>query len=183
MTDFKNITLITVLVIALVSCSSSKRAKYSQAEIDKLHVRMEHDSLHFTARWALPMGTQSMNSIGASGLLPPGSSVNRIDLIGSNSYLIVKGDSVEAHLPYYGERQIAGIYNANDAGIRFKGVPRDFEMEFNEKRKAYEMAFSINDDDEAFDVNAVFFPNNKVSLYINSSQRLTIQYQGSLNMP
>ena len=171
---------VLALTIAITSCNSSKKVINAENEINALHELVKTKALTITAQWANPMATQSMNAIANAGLLPPGSATNRIDLMGTNSFLEIKGDSVEAHLPYYGERQIAGTYNANDVGIKFKGLPRDFEIEFNEKRKAYEMAFSINDDDEAYDINAVIFPNNKVTLYINSSQRLTINYQGVL---
>lgn len=178
MIQIKKIGLLAVITATVIACSSSKDATYAPEAIAQFHELVQNDSLRINARWANPMGTQSMNAIANAGLLPPGSAVNRIDLIGTSSFLEIKGDSVKAHLPYYGERQMAGVYNSNDVGIEFNGVPKDFAMVFNEKKKVYEMFFNIKNNDEAFDVNAVLFPNRKIIMYINSSQRLTIQYQG-----
>lgn len=170
------ITIITCIV--LTACSATKKAKYSEAQLKDFKALVEARNFEFEARWANPMGTQSMNAIANAGLLAPGSTVNRIDLIGTASIFMVKGDSVIADLPYYGERQMGGAYNPNDIGIKFKGVPEKFELNFNEKKQAYEMQFNINNGTEAFNVNGVLFPNKRAMLFINTSQRLTIQYQG-----
>mgnify|MGYP001951921202 CR=1 FL=1 len=45
---------------------------------------------------------------------------------------------------------------------------------------AYEIQFKAKNKSESFDINAVLFANNTVSFYVNSSQRLTINYQGVL---
>ncbi len=165
----------------LASCGANKTPKYSVEERSQLKELVEEKQISMQARWANPMATASLNSIANSGLLPPGSTVNRIDLQGMRSFLEIKGDSVIADLPYYGERQIAGTYNNNDVGIKFRGVPEDYKAVFNEKKGAYEIQFSIDNKTENFDVNALLFPNKSFTIYINTSQRLTINYQGILN--
>ncbi|WP_350285862.1 DUF4251 domain-containing protein [uncultured Croceitalea sp.] len=171
--------LITIIIsIVLTACSATKTAKYSETELSNFKTLVESQRFNFNPRWANPMGTQSLNAIANAGLLAPGSTVNRIDLIGTAGFFTVKGDSVMADLPYYGERQMGGAYNPNDIGINFEGVPRKFKLTFNEKKQAYEIKFDINNGTEVFNVNGVLFPNKKAMLFINTSQRLTIQYQG-----
>ena len=58
--------------------------------------------------------------------------------MGTNNFLEVKGDSVSADLPYYGERQIAGSYNNRDVGVQFEGLAKDFELSYNDKKTVTE---------------------------------------------
>ncbi len=171
---------ILCILLAFTACRTAKTNDYTEAQLTEFKDQIENRRFIIDAKWANPLSTRSINAIANAGLLAPGSTTNRIDLIGTQSTLEIEGDSVSANLPYYGERQIAGVYNNADVGIKFNGLPNDFKLDFNTKRQAYEMQFSIKNNTEVFDVNATLFPNNKVALYINSSQRLTIQYQGNL---
>jgi hypothetical protein len=165
----------------MVSCGSQKETA-SAEEMAKLEELVNSKSFRLNARWANPMATQGINAVAASGLLPPGSTPNRIDIIGTASYLEVKNDSGFAILPYFGERQFGSTYNPQDVGIQFKGVPKDFEIEYNEKKQRYEMEFDIiNEQGEGFNINATLFPNLNTIFYINSNERRTIGYSGTMN--
>ncbi|MDT0539719.1 DUF4251 domain-containing protein [Croceitalea sp. P059] len=168
------------IVISFAACSTAKKTNYTDEEIALMHKRVESKSIYIDAKWASPLATQSLNSIANAGMLPPGSSINRIDLYGTSSFLEINGDSVSAELPYYGERQIGGAYNSNNVGINFDGKAENMNMTYIPKRNAYVIEFSIANETEVFNINAVLFPNNNVAVNINSSQRLTIKYQGVL---
>lgn len=165
--------------MVLLGCSAANQAKDAEA-LRSLHELMATNAFRFKAQTANPLATRSMNAVANSGLIQPGSTVNRIDIIGIDNYIIIKGDSVMADLPYYGERQIAGPYNSNQIGILFNGIPKRYQKEFNKRRKAYEILFSISNNTEVYDVTMVVFPNKNTSVHINSSQRLTIGYNGSV---
>jgi len=169
-----------VITLALVACGGQKKVT-SPEDLAKLDKLINQKNFIVNARWANPLSTTSMNAVASAGLLPPGSSPNRIDIIGVTSYLKFENDSVKAQLPYYGERQFASTYNPADVGIRFEGVPKDLEISFDEKRQEYNFKFEIsNDSGEAYNINGVIFPNYSAQLYINSNQRLTIGYSGTM---
>ncbi|MGW9686316.1 DUF4251 domain-containing protein [Flagellimonas sp. 2504JD1-5] len=130
---------------------------------------------------ARPLATGSVSRVANSGLLPPGSNVSRIDLTGMSSYLRVVGDSVAADLPYYGERQMSAPYNSNNTGIRFEGIPRDFEIIPNDKTSGYTVKFRISDGPEAFDVAAQLLPDKSSTININSTHRTAIWYNGTVS--
>ena len=166
--------------IILLSCGAQKES-ISSAEMAKLEEMVNSKSFHLDARWANPLATRSMNAIATSGLLPPGSSPNRIDIVGTASYLEMRNDSVFAVLPYYGERQFGSVYNAQETGVKFEGVPEDFEMTFNEKKQHFEFAFDVvNEHGEGFNINGTLFPNLTTRFYVNSNERLTIGYSGNV---
>lgn len=173
-------TSLIVLSMVLLGCSAANKVKDAE-ELRTLHELMASKAFRFKAQTANPMATRSMNAVANSGLIQPGSTVNRIDIIGIDNYLVIKGDSVMADLPYYGERQIAGAYNSTQIGILFNGIPNRFQMEFIDKRKAYEILFNISNRTEVYDVTMVVFPNKNTSVHINSSQRLTISYHGAIS--
>ncbi|MDT0607584.1 DUF4251 domain-containing protein [Croceitalea rosinachiae] len=173
-------TLIAIIILLVISACSSSKPSYNTEQLEALDRLVESGSFLFEAEFANPLATRSMNAVSNAGLLPPGSAVNRINLMGTNNFLEIKGDSVSANLPYYGERQMPGAYNNSNVGIQFDGVAKDFKIYFNEKKGVYELQFKASNNTEVFDINAVLFVNNTVSLYVNSSERLTINYQGVL---
>lgn len=176
----KTTTLVLCCTIALLfsSCGSQK-VNYTAAEKAQLEEMVNANAFRLKAQWANPLATRSVNALASSGFLPPGSNPNRIDIIGTAAFLEVTTDSVRAQLPYYGERQFGNTYNPADVGIQFNGVPKDFKLEYDEKKDSYYFAFDIiNDLGEGFNVNGTLFPNLRTTFYINSTERLTIGYSG-----
>lgn len=137
---------------------------------------------HFEIRsdWALPLATNSLNSIANAGLLPPGSSAGQISLIGNANYVKVVGDSLSVYLPYFGERQMGGGYDSDGAGIEFEGVPEKMEITKNEEKQRYDIRFEFEDDAENFTVSLSLFPNLTSTISVNSSQRFPIRYSGAV---
>ncbi len=175
-------TLLKYVLIgfALVACGGQKQIVTAEDRA-KLKEMVNSKSFYLDARWANPLATQSINAIASAGLLPPGSNPNRIDIIATASYLKMRNDSVFAILPYYGERQFANTYNAQQAGIQFEGIPEDFEIAYNEKKKHYDFRFDIvNGDGEGFNISGTLFPNFKTNFFINSTERMTIGYWGNV---
>jgi len=175
-TVFKAVFLSMGLI--LISCGGQKTTTRTkdQAQLEKM---VHGKSLRLEARWANPLATQSINAIANAGLLPPGSNANRIDIMGTASFLKIKNDSVMAILPYYGERQFGSTYNPLETGIQFQGIPENFEITYNEKKEHYTFQFDITGArGEGFNVNGTLFPNLRTTFYINSTERLTIGYSG-----
>ncbi|WP_430966795.1 DUF4251 domain-containing protein [Spongiimicrobium sp. 2-473A-2-J] len=176
-------TEIALIVCSLLlwTCGSSEKttARYFQ-DTKALDELVAQQAFKISADWAQPMATNSLNQLANAGLLPPGSTINRINLVGEANYLKVEGDTVSAYLPYFGERQMSGGYNA-DQGITFKGVPKNFEITKNEKKQRYVMRFQINNKTETYQVNAELFPNLSSTISVNSSQRFVIRYDGQVS--
>ena len=168
-----------MLPLLVGSCASHQKTA-TPAQMEALSTLVSNKSFEIQAKWARPMVTQSLNSVSNAGLLPYGSTVNRIDVSGSTSYLRVSGETVEAKLPYYGEKQIGGPYNPNDAGLQFEGVPKDFELEQNAEDGRYTMKFNINNTVESFQVTAQMYPSRHCTINIVGSHRRSIQYEGTL---
>ena len=91
----------------------------------------------------------------------------------------MKGDTITAHLPYYGERYMGGGYN-NKLAIEFDDIPDRKEITWNEKKQRAEMRFSIQqkDDNENYNIFIMIFSNNTTRIDINSSERSFITYEG-----
>ncbi len=166
-------------VVFLLSGCGSQKVSYTPEEKAQLTEMVNANSFRLRAQWANPMASTSVTAVLNSGLLLPGNSPNRIDIMSTTAYLEIGPDNVSAQLPYYGERQIANTYNPTDVGIQFKGVPDDLKIEYNEKKDTYSFSFDIvNDLGEGFNVNGTLFPNLRTIFYVNSTQRFTIGYVG-----
>ncbi|WP_318308537.1 DUF4251 domain-containing protein [Flagellimonas crocea] len=169
-----------LMLVITLACSSSKNTATPE-EVAALDQMISDQKFEIKANWAQPMATQSLNSIANAGLLPPGSTVSRIDVSSSRGFLRMKGDSIMADLPFFGERRMGGYYNQNNTGIKFEGVPEDLSFTPIKKGQGQTMRFNINQDTEGYQVIAQLYPNGTARLMVASNYRTNIWYQGNLS--
>ena len=172
----KTIVASFVVLSILFSCSS---AKNSISDTHPIHSLISSKSFEFTADWANPMVTQSMNAIANSGLIPPGSTISRINLAGNPNYLKVFGDSVSANLPYYGERQFGGGYGSA-TGIEFNGIPEDYKQTFDTDNGKYTVSFNISDKSDRYYVIMAIYPSKSTTVVVSLNNRNSIRYEGAI---
>ncbi|RNC90024.1 MAG: DUF4251 domain-containing protein [Allomuricauda sp.] len=165
-------------MLLLVSCATSSKFHYSESELQAFETFIDSGDFQIVSDWAIPLANTSLNALSNAGLLPVSSTPGRINLIGNVNYLKIQGDSTQAYLPYFGERQIGGAYGDSNRGIAFEAVPEDLEIHFDKEKNRANIQFTASRDTETFDVMAVIFPNRNSIITINSNQRRTISYRG-----
>ncbi|MEW7292064.1 DUF4251 domain-containing protein [Aquimarina sp. 2304DJ70-9] len=162
----------------LLSCSGTKRAVVTEAQIKALDEIVAKKTFQIESVWANPLVTASISNLANSGLLPPGSSIGNINLVGNPNYLKMHGDSISMYLPYFGEQRIATNYNRADAAIEYNGKPDEIKIIKNDKKQIYRIHFSAKTDRDVYDVYVTLYPNLKSTIDINSVYRTTITYSG-----
>jgi hypothetical protein len=172
-------TILIAFTGFLLGCGASKKSSVSSSEKERLENLVAQKSFEIECDLAMPLMTNSMNSLSNAGLFPPGSTPNQISLIGNSNYLKIMGDSVAAALPYYGERQFGGGYDRDGVGVTFSGNPENYESVYDEKKHSYNIRFSISNNMERFNVSLVLFPGLTSTIVINSNQRFAIRYSGT----
>ena len=170
-----------IWALGIGSCSGSKAVVSEEA---KLELKQQADSrnIKVKAEWAIPLTTNALASVYASGLLPPGSNVSRINLINTPNAFEMRGDSIYVDLPYYGERRIVSGYPGGE-GLRFNGAIEDYKSEFDNKTGAYRITFDADDRAERFDVTILLFPGQRATMMFYSTQRNPIRYEGVIENP
>ncbi|MEN1784127.1 MAG: DUF4251 domain-containing protein [Bacteroidota bacterium] len=178
-------TLAALLLILLTTaCSSTRKTVATELEKARFERYAEDGVWELRAHWARPFARSSMNAIASAGLLPPGSTGTSISLTGNSAYLKIEKDSVFANLPYFGERQMISGFGTGDVGINFKGVPKDFQITFDEDKQWYNFTFSIkNEVGEHFTVNGQLLQNLRSRFTVRSSQRFSITYDAHIKEP
>ncbi len=169
---------LVVQVLILVGCGTSK-APLSYQAWEQMETLVTARNFEFKARWAEPLQTSSMNRVANAGLIPPGSSVSRIDLTGTANFLKMEADQVEMQLPYYGERQVNQVYGRAE-GMAFEGSATDIRTKKNEQKNYYDLDFNLKEKTELLQCNLRVFSNKKAVLTIYSNQRNMIRYQGEV---
>ncbi|QOD61342.1 DUF4251 domain-containing protein [Polaribacter haliotis] len=168
------IAILSFLVI-FMSCAGTKNTA-TPSEINDLKEIVNNKKIEVNFNWARPTG--GINNIrGIENLLPRGSNMSNIDLMGNPNFFRINGDSIHMDLPYYGQRQISGGYNS-DSGVKFEGKPKEFSKTYNSKKNAYILKYSLNENTENYNVTLTLFSNKRSSLNINSTHRSTISYDG-----
>lgn len=167
-------------LLLLFGCGASNKVVEASAKSRAVDEMVANEQFVFDTEWVRPMATRAINSVMQSGLMPPGSSAAQINITGSGYFFKMEGDSVSASLPYFGERQMGGGYDA-DSGIEFNGVPKDLKIEKEETKLKYTITFNISKQTETYRCRLELFPNQTGTLLINSSHRFTIRYEGKVS--
>ncbi|APZ47308.1 hypothetical protein BW723_13890 [Polaribacter reichenbachii] len=155
-----------------VACKST----VTLLELEALQKMVSNNHFEFVAHSANPMPMANVS--GLQNLLPVGSNMANINLIGNDNYFSVRNDSLFFELPYYGVRQIGGGYGS-EVGLKFKGIPEKTSTIFNAKKNQYSLKYMVKTKDENLNINMILFVNNKATLSVNSSHRSNINYNGT----
>lgn len=161
------------LLLVFCACSTSRKTVYS----DKTAELIQKQQFRVVNDWANPLVSNAVVSVNA--LLGPQSNAQRINLIGNPNYLEIKGDSVKAYLPYFGERHMGGGYNRVSQAIQFEQAT-NLQIDYIESKNLSRIRFDARDGSEAYNVILEVFDNGKTNLIVNSSQRNTIRYDGAI---
>ena len=169
---------ILLVFSVLVGCTSSKDLAKNAEKAKKLEQYLENNDFQVVSNWAQPLATNGYNAL---NLLPRGSSANRISLTNTDNHLIRKGDSVSLYLPYFGTQQTSSsrVFNSDNGGIQFEGVPEDYTQDFNEKKKFYTIQFTFRKGSESYKVTVKLFKSLRAEIYVDSTHRTSILYQGN----
>ncbi len=183
----KNLVYAMVLIVILytfsniVGCASSKVSEATNNQI--LDSLVAKKNFQIESQTAYPQVTSSLISIANSGLLPPGESAGMINLSGNPNYLKMKGDSITAYLPYFGERQMGANTRNNNTGIKFDDISKEYSVEKG-KNNSYIIRFTIPDKknrNEIYNITLQLYPNMRSDIRVNSSQRSQIRYRGTIS--
>ncbi|MFY7671729.1 DUF4251 domain-containing protein [Tenacibaculum sp. MEBiC06402] len=170
------------IIFLIVGCSSSEKV-VSAEQKSKVENLVTTKSFKIDSQWAYPLVTSSLISLQNAGFFPNNSTASMIDITGHNQYFIFKKDSVNASLPYYGERQMGAAYSrSNSGGIEFNGVPENYSMT-KTKRGDYRIKFKIKDKNaltETYNVSVLIYKNMSAKINVFSSNRFKIEYRGKL---
>ena len=175
----RNFVLIGLCLVFL-GCQSTQNVVADPVKEKQLKEWIDNKQIRVLANTASPIATQDMNQL--SFLLPNGSTPNRIVLVGGQDFFEMKGDSIAADMAYFGTRQLGGEYNSNRGGIKFNGKYDSYKMEYDEQKKVYKLLFKINDNRESFNLVLKIFHNHRMELYVNTSHRTAINYNGFVSM-
>ncbi len=167
-------------MVWFASCGSTSRTKADPVRINYLQQLVAEGAFEIRSDAAFPLMTQGITAVANAGLLMPGSSASRIDLIGNSNHFRVIGDSVSVNLPYYGERQMGGGYANNDTGISYEGTPQRYEIQWDEIKDRYLITMRARQGTETLQFNVMVFPSLKADINVNSTHRFSIRYSGKI---
>ncbi|MCB0474560.1 MAG: DUF4251 domain-containing protein [Flavobacteriaceae bacterium] len=176
----KTFMWILVLSTLVTACTSTK--PLTETEQKELEAWGTETPFEIISNRALPMPTAAFSALANSGMLAPGNSASSIDLTTNSNFFKMKGDTISAQLPYFGERRFGGNYGSNDISIRFNGIPTRRNIALNSGKRRMEMRFRISqeDDNEVYDILVMIFPNKTTRIDVTSSERTPISYNGRI---
>lgn len=157
----------------LMSCASSKINTLE--ELNTLKSVVAEAKFEVVSNSANPVAFANVR--GLENLLPIGSNLASINLIGIANYFKVYNNTLAIELPYYGEQRMSRGYNT-DVGISFKGVPKNKKIKFDEKKNRCLITYSLYTGNENLNILLTLYPNKKSRIDINSSHRTPISYYG-----
>ena len=173
------------MVIGLFwSCGATKSAEsiaLKNRQFEALKTLVATKSFVFNAETAYPMQTFAVMQVTNALLRNTGNAPGRISLRGNGDYIKINGDNVQAELAYFGELRVVSSMDPSDSGINFKGVPSAFDVAENEKKQTIRLEFDIRAKTEPFSVIMQLYPNKRATIFVNSINRTSIRYDGTIN--
>lgn len=168
--------IIAIFLLVLYGCNSTKNT-LSVAEWSNFKNIVLHKNIELEFEWAKP-ASQLLNVRGIENLLPIGSNIGNINLIGNPNYFKIYKDSLSVALPYYGEQQLTGNYGGTNTGVTFNGKPQKQETTFDAKKQIYELKFWVKSKIDSYVFSVTLLPNKTSRLFVNPTNKTYIDYSG-----
>jgi hypothetical protein len=92
----------------------------------------------------------------------------------------ITSDSAYSFLPYFGEAYTIN-YGSADGGIKFENIVYNYEVNFNEKTRFFEIQFDVIEKAETYKIYLNISSSGYGNLKIISNARQMISYDGILS--
>lgn len=158
------IVIFLLIVVGLMAQANDRKNRKIQRAEKNLMIAAKVDSLtlsgNFTimAHSAQPMGWQTIQ-------------------LSSLYDLQIKGDSVEANLPYYG-RAYAVDYASTDGGIKINSTTIDYKQ--LRKRNNWEITFETRTESDLYQFRISITTSGYATIFVTSNNRQGIGFNGEL---
>ena len=170
-----------IVYIVLISILSGCAAIDYSTENETISKLIHKQQWEITNDWAFPLTTTSTNIMYNAGLIPPGSTGNRINLIGNANYVKKVGDSISVYLPFFGDRQLGGGYNTGNSAIAFDGIPKNIKTLVTRKSELEKYRIEFKKGTESFRGIIIIYNNGSTEITIYGSHRSSMRYTGHLD--
>ncbi len=165
------------------SCGTTKNAEaiaLKSSQFETLKELVAGKSFEISVETAYPMNTYAVMQVTSALLRNTGNAPGRINVMGNGDFIKINGDTVQGELSYFGEVRNVGVYTPSESGINFDGEPNSYEVTENEKKQSIRVEFDIKSKLELYTVVMELYPNNKATVFINSMNRTSIRYDGTV---
>lgn len=180
----KHIAL-TIFAILLISCSNTKTyTEQDNQAFQSLKDMVMAKNFEIQSNFARPMASAAFTQVANTNILGVGNTATNIDISSNSNNLTIKGDTINGYFPFFGEQQFGGGYpGMNHQGIEFNDVPEDYKVTINDDKHTVSINFKMDDQyrtHERYNVFITLFPNKRSTIQINSTNRTSIEYSGTV---
>jgi hypothetical protein len=154
-----SLALILVVSAASAQGKAAKNEKNKELYVETLNL-IESGEFKFVADRALAKGGRT------------------IILTNNPNFLTVKGEDVNAELPFFGEAYSANL--SGEGGINVDNTAIDYSIKENEKKLQVEIKFKVKSKTELFNCTLTVYSGGDASLSVAGNQRSSIRYDGKI---
>lgn len=173
------------VLLMIFSCGGTKN--YTDEEnraYDNLQNLVNSKRFEIISNRARPMATLALQQLANANMLGPGNTAGSIDITSNANFLKMKGDSVSAFFPFYGEQNFGGgSYGGSHLGIEFDAVPENYDVTFDDEKHRANIRFKAKDkyrSNEFYNIYITIFPNYRSVIQVQSTSRTAIEFTGAV---
>jgi len=162
-----NILIVLVLLGVTNTSFAQQKTKKELKEERKLEKQKQIDALVasksfiFEANRAFPTGYRS------------------IDLTTNPNSISFTPNLIKSDMPFFGRATGSIPYGGGDGGLKFEGAPDGFSID--KQKKNYLLKAKVKDKNDNYTIQLTIFFDGGASLLINSNNRSSISYMGSIS--
>ncbi|OAZ04171.1 hypothetical protein FLB_11640 [Flavobacterium succinicans] len=159
-----------MVLIVLVTTSLSFAQQPTKKELKearkmeqqkKVETLVAGEKFIFEANRAFPMGYRS------------------IDLTTNPNSISFTPDVIKSDMPFFGRATGSISYGGGEGGLKFQGAPEEFSI--TKEKKKYLLKAKVKDKNDSYTIQLTIFFDGGASLVINSNNRASISYNGSIS--
>ncbi|WP_300978748.1 DUF4251 domain-containing protein [Flavobacterium sp.] len=163
---FNVLILIALLVFSNASFAQQKTKKELKEakkieQQKKVETLVAGEKFIFEANRAFPMGYRS------------------IDLTTNPNSISFTPDLIKSDMPFIGRATGSIPYGGGEGGLKFEGTPEEFSI--TKEKKNYLLKAKVKDKNDSYTIQLTIFFDGGASLVINSNNRASISYNGSIS--
>ena len=173
------------VLLMIFSCGGTKN--YTDEEnraYENLQNLVNSKRFEIISNRARPMATLALQQLANANMLGPGNTAGSIDITSNANFLKMKGDSVSAFFPFYGEQNFGGgSYGGNHLGIEFDAVPENYDVRFDDEKHRANIRFKTKDtyrSNEFYNIYITIFSNYRSVIQVQSTSRTAIEFTGAV---
>lgn len=160
MKTLRIVSILSIFILYFSVCNANPEKKKDARPFNKVLTLVDSHEFTINVDYAYPSGGRS------------------VSLASNGGTIVMKGDSVQGHLPFFGRAY--SLPYGDSGSIEFDNKKVDSSMKVDEQKQQITYKFSVAGRSDIFRVQCVITASGKCNVSVTSNSKTPISYSGDI---